>query len=794
MQAQQQLCLACSSTIPPSAKPASVYVHGCCQRPVCATCIAQNPRLVTFCPLCEDAQAAFKKGPRPDVTRAGEVVFDAEALLQREHSDASPPSYSEVQEEKGIEKHSTFVLDDNSEDEAETETDKGKKPRSSTKDQRQAGPSLLKPQPKSAAVAEVDLIPPRSSHNTTPEATTTNPPTTSFRRQVDPHTPPATSSVAGPSTPPTSACPGDGQTRQYYLRKSDTLPSISIRFGVSANELCLLNALPRAVLSTSPHLLHTRSFILLPAHAVEKQLAANPSLAHSLQGPPQRSAREKTVSARKEAEAKFRAMLAKGTSGSGSGGGETVADDKAARAYVGLAEDEMRFVNFGEGLDEHGLPLAYDGTKEEEVQNGGEKGEDQAMLVAQQDTARRLRFEAILKHALAKWEMDSDWERQQRANGIDPSTISEPLPPSTSSSAQASSDAEHKRSSKVGSWFTRALHSNSNPESSEQRSSSSKPRHVVALSSSAKLPTHLARKLPAAHKGPINTARYSSTGRHLLTGGSDRTVRLWNAKAGGEAIQTYTEHSHEVLALDISRDNARFVSGGGDKSIFVWDVASGSVVRRFGGHMGKINDVKLGGKEGDASVVVAGGFDGVVRVFDLRAQGAWRPIMELKDARDAVTSLAVSEDRIYSGSVDGVLRCYDLRAGQLRSDTMSAPITSLFPSRLGTSVLVATLDSTLRLLDAKDGTLLHAYTGHKHASYRCRAVLTPDENGVVAGDEDGNLFGWDTVSGERVPVGSPSEASAHAKPILWIEPNPDASAREMVSAGADGTVNIWTTP
>ncbi len=84
--------------------------------------------------------------------------------------------------------------------------------------------------------------------------------------------------------------------------------------------------------------------------------------------------------------------------------------------------------------------------------------------------------------------------------------------------------------------------------------------------------------------------------------------------------------------------------------------------RRFDGHVGKVNDVRFGGKDDDGSVVVVGGFDGVVRVFDLRAQGAWRPIMELKDAKDAITSLSVSQDKIYSGSVDGVLRCYDLRA------------------------------------------------------------------------------------------------------------------------------------
>ncbi|CBQ71687.1 conserved hypothetical protein [Sporisorium reilianum SRZ2] len=742
-QQQQQLCLACSSTIPASVKPASVYQHGCCSRLVCASCLEANPRLTTFCPHCEDAQAAFRKGPRRDVTRVGQVVFDAEAALElHEEEEVAPPPYSEA-------KASEFVVDDDADEEECARVEK-----------RTAGkaPSLLLRQAsKSSAGAEVDVAP------STAEPT---PGPTSFRRKVDPHTPTLSTSITSNN---------DASTRQYYLRKTDTLQSIAIRFAVSTNELCLLNTLPRAVLSSSPHLLHTRSFILIPAHAVEKQLAANPELSASLQGPPRKSAREKTSAARRTAEAKFRATLAKS-----GGAGETPADDRAARAYVGLAEDEMRTVDFGEGLDELGLPVGYD-------DDSGAKGGE--MWEAQMDTARRMRFDAVLRHALAKWEMDSDWERKQRTDGVDPSSVSRSLAASTSASASSSSSTTHETKTSTSHWFTRALHATAHRG---EPSPASHPRHVVSLSSSAKLPTLLKQTFDA-HKGPVNVARYNTAGRYLLTGSSDRTVKLWNAAATGEqhAIKVYTEHVHEVLALDVCADNSRFVSGGADKAVLVWDVATGSVVRRFNGHVGKVNDVRFGGRDGDGSVVVVGGTDGVVRVYDLRAQGAWRPIMELNDATDAVTSLSVQQHTLWSGSVDGRVRCYDVRAGQLRTDTFAAPVTSIYPSRLGTSTLVATLDSTLRLLDTRDGALLQSYEGHKHEQYRCRAVLTHDEDAVVVGDEAGALVGWDVVSSERVRVGR--AGSVHARAVLWVEANPTDGA-EMVSAGADGVVKVWSTP
>jgi WD40 repeat protein len=55
--------------------------------------------------------------------------------------------------------------------------------------------------------------------------------------------------------------------------------------------------------------------------------------------------------------------------------------------------------------------------------------------------------------------------------------------------------------------------------------------------------------------------------------------------------------------LSSSNDNAKFASSGGDRSVFVWDVASGTTTRRLAGHMGKIHVVEF---NEDASVVASG--------------------------------------------------------------------------------------------------------------------------------------------------------------------------------------------
>lgn len=59
-----------------------------------------------------------------------------------------------------------------------------------------------------------------------------------------------------------------------------------------------------------------------------------------------------------------------------------------------------------------------------------------------------------------------------------------------------------------------------------------------------------------------------------------------------------------MLDIAVTDDNARFASVGGDKQVFLWDVATGRTLRRWGGHFGRVNCVGFGGEGG--SVVVSG--------------------------------------------------------------------------------------------------------------------------------------------------------------------------------------------
>ena len=313
-----------------------------------------------------------------------------------------------------------------------------------------------------------------------------------------------------------------------------------------------------------------------------------------------------------------------------------------------------------------------------------------------------------------------------------------------------------------------------------------------------------------AHAGAAHVARFNTGGRYLLTGGSDQQIHLWNAKTGASdeldtkgrsaCIQRYSAHSYEILCLDIAPDSLRFASAGPDRAIMLWDVATGQVFRRFHSHTGRIHDVKFGGAREEGSLLYAAGSDKVLRAFDLRASNAWRPILEAREAHDAILTLALTPGSVHTGSVDGVLRTYDVRMGELRSDTLDEPITSLTPGKDGVTMLVSQLASTHRLMDLADGTQLQCFRGHTQTSFRCHSDMTLDEALVISGDETGHLFAWDILSGRKKwdarPDfrGSARHRRAPNVPVtmLWTEAGPDAQDPQVVTASSCGTVHIWS--
>ncbi|GEM_PF-1515570 len=241
-------------------------------------------------------------------------------------------------------------------------------------------------------------------------------------------------------------------------------------------------------------------------------------------------------------------------------------------------------------------------------------------------------------------------------------------------------------------------------------------------------------------EGCIASLAYSFSGKHIVGGSYDGTLRVWDADNGAEVHCLRAERS-EVYSVAFSRDGRRIVSGCRDKAVRVWDLdrvlnlswfhgrksngdirglaisADGRRVIRWGKQVVQLWDVDSGTKlpgppaqkpevrkvvfSPDSRRIVILLTDHKLRVWDT----ANRSLYHLQGHNSWVTTVVFSPDsrRVVSGSDDGTVRLWDSDSGtELRCDH-SGRVVSVAFSGDGSRVISGSFDGTVCIWDARTG-------------------------------------------------------------------------------------------
>jgi WD40 repeat protein len=209
------------------------------------------------------------------------------------------------------------------------------------------------------------------------------------------------------------------------------------------------------------------------------------------------------------------------------------------------------------------------------------------------------------------------------------------------------------------------------------------------------------------------------------------------------AVRSFQTHVGPVFGLALSPDEHRAISGGADKTVRLWDLETGTELAKLEGHSEAVRDVAFAP---DGKRVASAGQDGTLRLWDLTEK---KTLRTLKGHDGAVRCVAFTPDgkRLLSGGADRSLRVWDVQTGERirASYGHDSEVIGVAVSADGAFALTTGADHGATYWDLKSGREL-AYLGIDR--YVHVALFMPDgKRAVLAGD--GATRVCDLSSGEQ---------------------------------------------
>jgi cytochrome c peroxidase len=289
--------------------------------------------------------------------------------------------------------------------------------------------------------------------------------------------------------------------------------------------------------------------------------------------------------------------------------------------------------------------------------------------------------------------------------------------------------------------------------------------------------------VPAAelrgHAAEAMAASFLPDGRRIVSGSDDKTIRIWDAASGRQ--ESAWPDTGALSAVAVSSDGALVASGGDEGKVKLWDARTGKLlfVWKHGKSVGALAFLP------DRRLVLSAGDDTLIRVWDAVSGAELAP---WRGHEGGVRALAASADgrKIVSGGKDGAVRVWDAATGR---PLVSLPghrgaVFSVAISSTGARALSGGADGTVRFWDVAAAT---AAVWRGAGAMVPAVALSPDGRTALWGDDAGDLHYGDAAAG-RALESWPGLGST----VISVGFSPDG--RTAVSAGWDGVPRTWEIP
>ncbi|EIE79300.1 hypothetical protein G6F46_008594 [Rhizopus delemar] len=249
--------------------------------------------------------------------------------------------------------------------------------------------------------------------------------------------------------------------------------------------------------------------------------------------------------------------------------------------------------------------------------------------------------------------------------------------------------------------------------------------------------------------------------------------RAW--RNGGKVTTVEGEFSHG-LVTSLQFDEKYTVVGCDNHRVEVFDTNSGKKIKTLEGHEGGVWALQFKGEDDDGRILLSGGCDRDVRVWDLN-QGKLKHI--LRGHTSTVRCLKIRDKQLaVTGSRDTTLRVWDIQRGALLHTLVGHQASVRCVDIHGDIAVSGSYDFTARVWDLKTGRCKHILVGHTLQIY----TIVTNGTIIATGAMDAHIRIWSVETGECLAT-----LHGHTSLVGQLQ----LSGTTLVSGGADGCLRVW---
>jgi len=160
----------------------------------------------------------------------------------------------------------------------------------------------------------------------------------------------------------------------------------------------------------------------------------------------------------------------------------------------------------------------------------------------------------------------------------------------------------------------------------------------------------------SVHSMGIEAIAYSPDGAYLASGSSDKTIKIWEVETG-RLLRTLTGHTDDVYSVSYSPDGKYLASGSDDKTVKLWEVATGECVKTLSGHTDIVRSVSFAP---NGKYFASNSDDETIKVWEVATGNCVKTLI----GSESLSSVSYSPDGKYlvSASV-GTAKLWEVASG-----------------------------------------------------------------------------------------------------------------------------------